>query len=109
MELFPPGLSAAWADARQFLAAARFARPDWLWLGFAPLVIGLTAWWSTRRARARAVALGRPAAVARLATGPRPGGGFARTARGLAWALLVLGLAGPRWGRGELEGVSVGR
>ena len=37
MEFLPPGVSAAWADVRQFLAAVRFARPDWLWLGFAPL------------------------------------------------------------------------
>ncbi len=109
MDSLPPGLSAAWADLRQFLTAARFTRPDWLWLGFAPLVIGLIAWATTRRARAGVAALGRPAAVARLATGPRPGGTFSRLVRGLAWVLLVLGLAGPRWGRGEPEGVSVGR
>jgi Ca-activated chloride channel family protein len=109
MDLLPPGLSAAWADVRQFVAAVRFTRPEWLWLGLAPFAIGLIAWWTARRAQVRATAIGRPAAVARLAAGPRPGGAFARFARGLAWVLLVLGLAGPRWGRGEPEGVSVGR
>src|SRR5262245_55543473 len=100
MDFVPPGLSAAWADFRQFLVGIRFVRPDALWLGFAPLVIGLVAWWTARRARAGAAALGRPAAVARLAAGPKPGGVFARFARGLGWMVLVLGLAGPKWGRG---------
>ncbi|HEY2784922.1 MAG TPA: vWA domain-containing protein [Fimbriiglobus sp.] len=109
MAVVPPGLSAAWTDLTQFLTAARFARPEWLWLGFAPLLIGLIAWGAGRRARAGASALGRPAAVARLAVGPRPGGIFARLVRGLAWVLLVIGLAGPCWGRGAPEGVSVGR
>ena len=100
MDLLPPGVSAAWADVRQFVAAVRFARPEWLWLGLAPFAIGLIAWWTARRAQVRATAIGRPAAVARLAAGPRPGGAFARFARGLAWVLLILGLAGLRWGRG---------
>jgi Ca-activated chloride channel family protein len=106
---FQSGLHAAWADARQFLAAVRFARPGLLWLSLVPVAVSLVAWLAARRQRGRLLALGRPGAVAGLNTMPRRTNRLAGFALVLGWWALVLGLAGPRWGKGEGEGVAVGR
>src|SRR5438105_3957754 len=106
---FQTGLHAAWAGARQFLAAVRFARPGLLWLSLVPVALSLVAWAATRRQHGRLLALGRPGAVAALNTRPRRTNRLAGLAVVLGWWALVLGLAGPRWGKGEGEGVAVGR
>lgn len=103
------GLATAWADAKEFLAAVRFARPWALWLTLLPVAVGIIGWVAGRLARRRLTALGRPGAVAGLVTDRRRTGGLTRLAVALAWSALVLGVAGPRWGKGDDGGVAVGR
>lgn len=103
------GLPALWADARQFAADIRLARPTALWLSFLPLVLAILQWHGNRRDRTVLGLLGRPAAVFALIVRPQPRGrpfGFFRL---LAWSILVLAAAGPRWGEGAADGVAVGR
>ena len=105
----PPGLSGLLTDAREFLAAVRFARPDLLWLLLLlPLFVLVNRYALTRRKRATA-ALGRPAALAGLQTRPRRGRNWTGIAYPLAWVALVFGLAGPRWGKSDEPGIAVGR
>lgn len=103
------GLATAWADAKEFLAAVRFARPWVLWLSLLPIAVGIVGWVAGRWHRRRLVLLGRPGAVAGLVTDRRRTGGLTRFAVALAWSALALGAAGPRWGKGDDGGVSVGR
>src|SRR5437868_12789233 len=105
----PSGLHAAYADARQFLAALRFARPGLLWLSLVPAVLSVVALVAARRQRRALAQLGRPAAVFSLLTRPVRTSRLGRFALFLAWTLLVFGAAGPRWGKGHDEGVAVGR
>jgi Ca-activated chloride channel family protein len=105
---FPTGLRAAWADARQFLLAVRFAAPWALWLSLAPAALSVARWVGGRRLRGRLAAVGRPGAVAGLAARPA-GGRLPGFLLFLGWTLLVVGAAGPRWGAGGEEGVAVGR
>jgi len=109
MTALPSGLAGALADVREFVLAVRFARPELL---LAVLVLPLFALLNTyaaRRRRRASDAVGRPAAVAGLLTHPRVGRRWIGLAYPLAWLALVLGLAGPRWGRSEEPGVAVGR
>jgi Ca-activated chloride channel family protein len=111
MELFAAssGLSGLVTDVREFLVAVRVARPSALWLLLLLPLLGLLNRWANRR-RARAVALiGRPGAVAGQLTHPRPAPKWIGLAYPLAWVLLVLGVAGPRWGKSDEPGVAVGR
>jgi Ca-activated chloride channel family protein len=109
MTALPAGLAGALADAREFLLAVRFARPELLLAVLVlPLFALLNAHASRRRRRA-SDAVGRPAAVAGLLTHPRVGRRWIGLAYPLAWLALVLGLAGPRWGRSDEPGVAVGR
>jgi Ca-activated chloride channel family protein len=107
------GLGGLLTDAREFLAAVSFARPAALWLLLLLPVLGLLNYWSARRRRAALATIGRPAAVAGQLTHPdgRPGRAvrWLGPAYPLAWLLLVLGVAGPRWGKGDEPGVAVGR
>lgn len=107
------GLAGLLTDAREFLAAVSFARPVALWLLFLLPLLGLLNFWSARRRRAVLATIGRPAAVAGQLTHPesRPGraGRWIGLAYPLAWMLLVLGVAGPRWGKSDEPGVAVGR
>ena len=105
----PTGLHAFWADARQFLTAVRFARPGLLWLSLVPAVLSVVAYLAARRRRNALARVGRPAAVFGLLTRHARPGWLGRLALFLAWTLLVLGAAGPRWGRGDDDGVAVGR
>jgi Ca-activated chloride channel family protein len=105
----PSGLHALGADARRFLAAVRFARPELLWLSLVPVALSVVAFIAARRRRNALALVGRPAAVFGLLTRPARSGWLGRIALFLAWTLLVLGAAGPRWGRGEADGVAVGR
>lgn len=107
LSTLPSGLSAGLNDAKEFLLAVRFARPWWLLLGGIPIVLAVARLAIALRQRAIAVL---PAdAVARLRTGPRRRGWLAPIGLSLAWMLLVLGAAGPRWGVGDDGGVAVGR
>lgn len=103
------GLATAWADLRQFLAGVRFARPALLLLSLLPLVVGVVGWIAGRLARRKFARLGRPGAVAGLLTDRRGTGWLTRLALGLGWSAGVLGVAGPRWGKGDDGGVAVGR
>lgn len=105
----PPALTAAWADLRQFVAAVRLDRPGLLWLGLIPAALAVIGFLTAGKQRGALAALGRPAAVSGLLTGPRRSGRLGRVALFLAWTLLVLGAAGPRWGKGPEDGVAVGR
>jgi Ca-activated chloride channel family protein len=106
----PSGLSGFLTDAREFLAALRFARPALLWLLLLPTLFWLVDRWAARRRRAAVARIGRPAAVAGQLTRP-----FARTrwwsglTYSLAWMCLALGVAGPRWGKSDETGIAVGR
>lgn len=103
------GLAGFAADARDFLAAVRFARPGLLWLSLLFPLFALLERWAAHRRRASVAKIGRPGAVAGQFT-EHPGRqrllGFAYS---LAWALLILGAAGPRWGKSPETGVAVGR
>lgn len=95
-------------DAREFVGGVRFAAPQALWLFALLPVFGLLDVWAARRRRQALAALGRPASLAAQFTRPRSGWG---SALGLwvAWALLILGIAGPRWGVSDETAVAVGR
>jgi Ca-activated chloride channel homolog len=103
------GLAGLAADAREFLAAVRFARPEALWLLLLLPVLGLVNRWAARRRRAAVARIGRPAAVAGQLTHPVPRRKWLGLAYPLGWVALVLGLAGPRWGKSDETGVAVGR
>ena len=103
------GLSGLLTDAREFVAAVRLARPDALWLLLLLPVLGLLNRWAARRRKLAIAAVGRPSAVAGQLTHPRPARRWLGLAYPLAWALLVLGIAGPRWGKSDEPGVAVGR
>lgn len=105
----PPGLAGLLTDAREFLLAVRFARPELLWLLLVVPVLGLANRYALVRRRRATEAIGRPAAVAGLQTHPRPRRRWLGLAYPLAWVALVLGLAGPRWGKSDEPGVAVGR
>ncbi len=67
----------------------------------APLIVAGSLTWQHRRRLRRIASLGTAAAVARLAPEGVRRPPVARTVRiGLALALVVIGMAGPRWGAG---------
>ncbi|QJW95859.1 VWA domain-containing protein [Frigoriglobus tundricola] len=103
------GLTGLLTDAREFVVAVRLARPDALWLLFLIPVLGLLNRWAARRRKRAVAAIGRPAAVAGQLTHPRPTRRWLGLAYPVAWLLLVLGIAGPQWGKGDEAGVAVGR
>jgi Ca-activated chloride channel family protein len=104
-----PGLSALLTDAREFLAALRFARPDLLWLLLLLPALALVNRYGALRRRKASAEVGRPAAVAGLQTHPVRGRRWLGLAYPFAWMAVILGLAGPRWGRSDEPGVAVGR
>jgi Ca-activated chloride channel homolog len=111
MDLFAAssGLAGLLTDAREFVLAVRLARPDALWLLLLLPLLGLLNRWASRRRKRSIAAIGRPAAVAGQLTHPRPRRKWLGLAYPLAWLLLVLGVAGPRWGKSDEPGVAVGR
>lgn len=105
----PSGLAGLLTDAHEFLLGVRFARPELLWLLLVlPLLVLANHHAAVRRRRASGE-VGRPAAVAGLQTHPRPRRRWAGSAYPVAWVLLIVGLAGPRWGKSDEPGVAVGR
>lgn len=105
----PSGLSGLFTDAREFLVATRFARPELLWLLWVLPVLALANRYAQLRRRKATEALGRPAAVAGLFTQPRPRHRWLGVAYPFAWTALILGIAGPRWGKSDEPGIAVGR
>ncbi|AMV29811.1 von Willebrand factor type A domain protein [Gemmata sp. SH-PL17] len=103
------GLGGLLTDAREFLAVVRLARPDALWLLLLLPLLGLLNRWASRRRKHAVATIGRPAAVAGQLTHPRPPRRWLGFTYPLAWALLILGVAGPRWGKSDEPGVAVGR
>lgn len=103
------GLAGFVADAREFLAAIRFARPELLWLVLLLPIFGLLERWAIRRRRAAGARLGRPSTIAGQLVSQGGRGWWLRLAYSLGWMLLVLGVAGPRWGKSDERGVAVGR
>lgn len=106
---FPSGLTGLLTDAREFLLAIRFAHPNLLWLLLLLPVLTLSNYYSARRRRRAMGEVGRPAAVAGLQTHPRPKRRWLGLAYPLGWLALILGLAGPRWGKSDEPGIAVGR
>lgn len=105
----PPVLAGFLADAKDFLAALRFARPGLLWLLWLLTVFWILDRIAARRRRKAVVLIGRPAAVAGQVTHPVARQRLLRLAHWFAWGLLVFGVAGPRWGKSDETGVAVGR
>jgi Ca-activated chloride channel family protein len=105
----PSGLGGLIADAREFIAAVRFARPEALWLFVLFALFAITNRYAAWRRRIEADRIGRASALANLQTQPRPRRRWIGLAYPLAWVLLILGVAGPRWGRSEEPGIAVGR
>jgi Ca-activated chloride channel family protein len=103
------GLAGFVADAREFLAAVRFARPGLLWLLLLLPALAFVNRWAWRRRRAAIARIGRPGAVAGQLTHPVARRRWLGLAYPLAWVLLVLGVAGPRWGKSDERGIAVGR
>src|SRR5437867_1016223 len=105
----PSGLAGLVTDARDFLVAMRFARPELLWLLFVLPVLALSNRYALMRRRSAAEQIGRPTALAGLHTHPRPRRRWLGLAYPFAWTALIVGLAGPRWGKSDEPGVAVGR
>ena len=105
----PSGLGGLVIDIREFLAAIRFARPELLWLLLLFPLFALTNRYAANRRRKSSEAIGRGAAFASLNTQPWPGRRWLGLAYPFAWAALILGIAGPRWGKSDEPGVAVGR
>lgn len=96
-------------DIREAISAVSFARPEWLLLlAFVPL-LSLLGVWSARRKAAAMRAIGQPAALFSLRTPQVWGQGFSRFAYPAAWLLLIIAIAGPRWGKSDDTGIAVGR
>ena len=105
----PSGLPAVWTDVKSFISGVSFDRLFLLWLGLIPLVLSLLNWLAARRQRKRIASIGRPTSIAVLTTGAGKTSRGAAMFRSVAWLCLVIGISGPRWGRGETDGVAVGR
>jgi len=103
------GLAGFGADAREFIQAIRFARPELLWLLLVVPLLTLANAWARLKRRRSADALGRPAAITALNTQPKPRRRWLGFAYPFAWIALILGLAGPRLGLSDEPGVAVGR
>jgi len=102
----PSGLGGLVTDVREFLAAIRFARPEMLWLFLLFPLFALTNRYATGRRRRAVESIGH---VAHLQTRLHTRRRWPGLAYPFAWAALILGLAGPRWGKSEEPGVAVGR
>lgn len=109
MTISSSGLAGLAADLREFLAAVRFARPEVLWLLLVLPLLGLVNRWAARRRRDAITRIGRPAAVSGQLTHPVLRRRWLGLAYPLAWIALILGLAGPYWGKSEEMGIAVGR
>jgi Ca-activated chloride channel family protein len=105
----PSGLAGFASDVREFLAALRFAHSSALWLLLLLPILGLMNRWSARKRRNAVAQVGRPAAIAGQLTNSLPRRRWLGLAYPLGWIFLILGLAGPQWGKSDDSGVAVGR
>lgn len=97
------------SDTQAFLLAVRWDRPALLGLGLVPLFLLIISRQIRRRERQRRARLGTASSVETLLIDrpPRP-----KTVISLAfaaWLMMVIALAGPRWGEGESDGIAIGR
>ncbi len=103
------GLTGFAEDTRDFFAALRFARPALLGLlGLIP-IMGLLEVWARRRRRSALDRIGRSATVRGQFTNAQPRRPFLIATYTFAWLFLILGIAGPLWGKSEETGIAVGR
>ncbi len=103
------GLSGFASDAREFIAAVGFSHPTALWLLLLLPILGLLNRIASRQRRKAVIQIGRPAAVAGQLTNVIYRQRWLGLAYPFGWILLILGLAGPRWGKSDETGVAVGR
>ncbi len=103
------GLTGLASDLREFVAAVHFTRVEALWLLLVLPALGLLDRWAARCRRSTTAQIGRPAAVAGQLTHPVERRRWLGVAYPLAWASLILALAGPHWGKSDEAGVAVGR
>jgi len=103
------GLAGFAEDARDFLVALRFARPELLWLFLLLPLFAILNRWASRQRRAAIAKIGRPNAVAGQFTQPAARRRWLPLAYSIAWILLILGVAGPLWGKSAETGIAVGR
>lgn len=102
-------MTPALAEIRDFLAEIQFARPAMLGLLGVPLLVIVMRRPLARREASRTDSIGRPGAVAALRTHSRSRSAIGAAFQLLAWSILVLAIAGPRWGRETAGGVAIGR
>lgn len=99
------GLAALPLQGLRFVEGVSFAQPLWLLLGFAPVLLFLLG-----RVRSSPLAqIGQIATVSAQLTRPHRQTRWHGVTLTVAWVLLILGVAGPRWGKGADAGVAVGR
>jgi Ca-activated chloride channel family protein len=70
-----------------------------LWLLLATPLLSLLAWYGRRRARQRLLQLGTAPALLHLREGGRQWDGWRRLLLGMGLVLVLVGIAGPQWGR----------
>jgi Ca-activated chloride channel homolog len=86
-----------------------FAYPDFLWLLLIlPVLLAVDRYAIIRRRRS-ITAIGLPSAVAQQQIRPVRYAFWFGLASFLGWIMLLLGTAGPRWGKSDEQGVAVGR
>jgi Ca-activated chloride channel family protein len=102
----PSGLGGLVTDAREFLVAVRFARPELLALFIVFPLFALANRYAARQRLRAAESIGQ---IHHLNTRTHTRRRWLGLAYPLAWVALILGVAGPRWGKSDEPGVAVGR
>src|SRR5947208_14802445 len=86
-----------------------FAHPQLLWLLLAVPALGLLGMWARRRRRRALALLGGGSAFADALTRRRQRGPWLFFALWWGFTLLIVGAAGPQWGRDWTQSTTVGR
>lgn len=97
------------SDTHAFLLAIRWDRPAWLTLGLFPLFLMIVFWRTHRREQQRLARLGTASSLETLLIDRPPRRKTVLSLASAAWLMMVIALAGPRWGEGESDGIAVGR
>jgi Ca-activated chloride channel family protein len=103
------GLTGLLTDISEFVLAVRFARPDLLWILLVLPLLELANRWAAVQQRLALTRIGRPSTIAGLILKPVERERQRSLTYLLAWVLLIIGLAGPRWGKSSETGIAVGR
>jgi Ca-activated chloride channel homolog len=90
-------------DALKFFAEIRWDRPVCFWLSLLPFAIFLLSWFAAKRRKQ--IINGEQ----KVTDQPLVRKASREFVFSIAWICIVVGLAGPRWGNSEIEGVAVGR